>query len=83
VELVEAAAEPAVRDDVSPGLADERGAEEARRLIGREAEEDLLDELVRRRLDEMQRRRRRNLFPAHSGRYLALRSERDRHGPAH
>jgi hypothetical protein len=40
--------ESAVRDDASPGLADKRGTEEARRLIGREAEKDLLDELVRR-----------------------------------
>jgi hypothetical protein len=60
VELIEAAAESAVRDDAPPGLANQRGAEEARWLIGREAEEDLLNELVRRRLGEAQRRRRRH-----------------------
>ena len=47
VELVEAAVEAAVADDASPCLADESGAEEARGLVRGEAEEDLLDELLR------------------------------------
>jgi hypothetical protein len=46
VELAEAAAEAGAGDEAAPALADERGAEEARRFAGREAEEDLLDELL-------------------------------------
>lgn len=47
VELVEAAAESGGGDGATPGLADEGGAEEAGRVVGREAEEDLFEDLVR------------------------------------
>ncbi|KAI4986268.1 hypothetical protein ZWY2020_018898 [Hordeum vulgare] len=47
VELVEAAAECRARDDGAPVLADDGGAEEAGGVVGREAEDDLFDELVR------------------------------------
>ena len=53
VELTEPAAESRVGDNAAPALADERGAEEARWVVRRNAEEDLLHELVH------QRRRRR------------------------
>ena len=46
VELAEPAAEAGAGDEAAPWLADEGGAEEARRFAGREAEEDLLDELL-------------------------------------
>ena len=46
VELRESSAEAAVGDDAAPGLADEGGAEEARGIRRREAEEDLLHELL-------------------------------------
>lgn len=45
VELPEPAAEAKGGDDAAPALADERGADEARWIIRRQAEEDLLDEL--------------------------------------
>ena len=46
VELAEAAAKAGAGDEAAPALANERGAEEARRFAWREAEEDLLDELL-------------------------------------
>lgn len=48
--LAEPAAEGAAGDEAAPALADQRGAEEARWVAGREAEEDLLlDELLHER----------------------------------
>ena len=47
VELVEAAAEAGVGDGAAPGLGGEGGAEEGPRFGGREAEEDLRDEVER------------------------------------
>ena len=46
VELVEAAAEPGTGDGDAPGLADKGAAEEAGWIVGREAQENLLDYLV-------------------------------------
>jgi hypothetical protein len=54
VELAVEAGEGGAGEAAAPGLADERGAEEAAGIFWREAEEDLLEELVR------QRRRRRH-----------------------
>jgi len=36
-------------DEAAPPLADERGADEARGVVGREADEDLLHELLQQR----------------------------------
>jgi hypothetical protein len=47
VELVEAAAEAGVGDGAAPGLANDGRAQEAGRVVGREAEENLFDKLVR------------------------------------
>uniref|UniRef100_A0A8R7UFC6 Uncharacterized protein n=1 Tax=Triticum urartu TaxID=4572 RepID=A0A8R7UFC6_TRIUA len=47
VEIVEEAAEPTAGDDLAPGLADEGGTEEAGRVVGRDADEDLFYKLVR------------------------------------
>lgn len=55
VELAESALEAGAGDEAAPRLADERGAEEARGLLRREAEEDLFDKLLHQR----RRRRRR------------------------
>lgn len=52
---MKAAAECAVGEDAAPGLAGEGGAEEAGGVVGREADEDLADELV----GEIPQRRRR------------------------
>jgi hypothetical protein len=41
------AEEAGVGEDAAPGLAGEGGAREARRVVGREAEENLFDKLVR------------------------------------
>jgi len=62
VELAEPAAEAVVGagDEAAPLLADEGGAGEARGVVGREAEEHLLHDLLR------QRRRRR----AHAARSI-------------
>jgi len=63
VERAVAAEEARVRQDAAPGLADERGAEEVRGLVRRDAEEDLLDELLhqrRQRARAARRRRRRH-----------------------
>ena len=62
MELAEAAAEAVVGagDEAAPLLADEGGAGEARGVVGREADEDLLHELLQ------QRRRRR----AHAARSI-------------
>ncbi|KAF8711541.1 hypothetical protein HU200_028985 [Digitaria exilis] len=49
VELAEPAAEARAGDEAAPGPADERGAEKACRVVGRESEEDLLDKLLRQR----------------------------------
>jgi hypothetical protein len=60
VVLPEPAAEAGVRDEAEPALADECSADEALGLLGREPEEDLVDEIVRqrrRRHDERWRRR--------------------------
>jgi hypothetical protein len=46
VELAVAAAEDGTGEEVAPGLADERCLHEARRIFRREAEEDLLDDVV-------------------------------------
>ena len=49
VELAEPAAEAGSGDEAAPGLADERGADEARGIGRREAEKKLLDEILRHR----------------------------------
>jgi hypothetical protein len=49
MELMEAAAEAGVGDGAAPGLADDGGAEDAGWVVGREAKENLFDELVRER----------------------------------
>jgi hypothetical protein len=64
VELAVAAAEARVGDEAAPVPADERGADEPRRLMRREAEEHLLHELIR------QGRRR----PRHGACLVGLRS---------
>ena len=46
VELAEPAAEGGAGDEAAPEPADKRGADEARGITRREAEEDLLDELL-------------------------------------
>ena len=46
VDLAELAAEGRAGDEAAPPLADEGGVDEARGVVGREAEEELLDELV-------------------------------------
>jgi hypothetical protein len=47
VECAVAAEEARVgEDDAAPGLAHQRGSDEVRRLVGPDAEEDLLDELL-------------------------------------
>jgi hypothetical protein len=56
VELTESEAEAGGGDDAAPALADERGAEEARGVVWRDAEEDLLHELVH----QLRRRRPRS-----------------------
>lgn len=58
--LPEPAAEAGARDEAEPALADEGGADEALGLLGREAQENLVDEIVRQRRqrhDERWRRR--------------------------
>ena len=55
VDLAELAAEGRAGDEAAPPLADEGGVDEARGVVGREAEEELLDQLVH------ERRRRRHL----------------------
>ena len=47
MEIAVAAAEGGAREEVQPWLACEGGAHEARGLVRREAEEDLLEELAR------------------------------------
>ena len=47
MELVDAAAEAGAGNGAAPGLADDGGTEEAGRVVDREAEEDLLDKVVR------------------------------------
>jgi len=47
VELPEAAPEAGVGDDAAPAPADERGADEPRGLVRRQAAEHLLQELIR------------------------------------
>ena len=54
VARAEPAAEARIGGDAVPGLADQGGVEEARGIVGRDADQDLLDEVVR------QRRRRRH-----------------------
>lgn len=54
VDLAELAAEDAAGDEAAPPLADEGGVDEARGVVGREADEELLDKIVH------QRRRRRH-----------------------
>jgi len=49
VEPAVAAAESAVGEDAAPILADEGGTDEERRLVRRDAEEDLFHELLRQR----------------------------------
>ena len=49
VELVESAAEAWVRDEAAPALAHEYSVDEARGCVRREAEQDLLHELVHQR----------------------------------
>ena len=66
VELAEAAAEAGVGDEAAPAPADERGADEIRGLVRRQAEEYLLHELIQ------QRRRRQGTF-ARSGSGLRTR----------
>ena len=46
VELAEAAAEASAGDEAAPWLADEGGADEARRVVRREAEEHIFHELL-------------------------------------
>ena len=48
--LAEPVVEARVGDGAAPALADQRGVEEALGLIRREAEEDLLDEVIHQRL---------------------------------
>lgn len=61
MELAEPAAEAVVGagDEAAPLLADEGGADEAREVVGQEAEEHLLKQLLR------QRQRRRRAHAAH------------------
>ena len=47
MELAEAASEAGVGDEAAPAPADERGADERRGLVRRQAEEHLLHELIR------------------------------------
>ena len=54
VARAEPAAEARIGGDAVPELADQGGVEEARGIVGRDADQDLLDEVVR------QRRRRRH-----------------------
>jgi hypothetical protein len=63
VELAIPAAEAGARDEAAPWLADDGGAEEARRFVGWETEEDLFDELLRQQV----RRRRRHAWMAARG----------------
>ena len=49
VELADPAAEAGARDEAAPALADERGVDEARGVVRRDADEDLLHDLVRQR----------------------------------
>ena len=66
VKVAKAGAEGEVRDEAGPALADERGADEVRRVVRRGAEEDLFHELVRQRRRSAQRWRRR-LLHLHRG----------------
>jgi hypothetical protein len=50
VERVVAAKLDAVGEDAAPGPADEGGADQVRRLVRRDAEDDLFDELLRHQL---------------------------------
>jgi hypothetical protein len=67
VELAVEAGEGGAGEAAAPGLADEGGAEEAAGIVWWEAEEDLLDELVRQPRRRRRRRRhsrwRRGLWP--------------------
>ena len=58
MELAEPAAEAGAGDEAAPGLADDGGADEAGGLGGREAKEDLLDELLYHQRRRRRRRRR-------------------------
>jgi len=49
MELAELTLEAGVGDEVAPALADEAGADEARRAVGREPEQNLFDEIVHQR----------------------------------
>jgi len=49
VELEAPAAEGRIGNEAAPAPAGDRGADETRGVVGRDAEEDLLDELVRQR----------------------------------
>ena len=49
VELTESVAEAGVRDDAAPTLADKGGADEACRVVRRDAEEDRLHEFIHQR----------------------------------
>jgi len=46
MELAEPMLEDGIGDEVAPSLADEAGADEARRTVGPDPEQDLFDELV-------------------------------------
>lgn len=60
VELAVSAAEPGPGDEAAPRLADEGGLDEARGVVGREPEQDLLLHLLRQLWRRAQRRRRRH-----------------------
>ena len=53
--LAEPVVEAGVGDGAGPALADQRGVEEALGLIRREAEEDLIDEVILQQLRESDR----------------------------
>jgi len=67
VELAVPASEAGAGDEAAPALADERGAEEERGMLWREAEEDLLDVLL-----HQDRRRRRHAWIAAGARGIGL-----------
>lgn len=53
VMLAQPAAEATVREDAAPPFADQGGADQARRILGWEAPEEVFDEIVRQSFDEI------------------------------
>ncbi|TVU40394.1 hypothetical protein EJB05_13857, partial [Eragrostis curvula] len=64
VDLVELTADGGAGDEAAPGLADECGAKEGRRIVRRKAKEDVFDELLH-------QRRRRPLRRRHAADWIA------------